>query len=124
MEIPYLSISDLPSHKQIEIIESIEHIHNPTSNIESLLHLRSLTAFVKRYFESQFQNYKQTISVVDNIAVCKVFIDGNQVSEAKAKSFNHSRSQASILAMQEFNFDLLKRWLSLHKEHLQSYLSI
>jgi predicted GNAT superfamily acetyltransferase len=112
------------SGKQIELLESIEYIHDPEIETNELLSLHSLNAFTKRYFENNYHRYKQVISASEGFVTCKVFIDGTQISEATARSFNHARTQAAVLAMQDHNFDLLKQWLGLHKDHLQSYLSV
>ncbi|OMJ78436.1 hypothetical protein SteCoe_21761 [Stentor coeruleus] len=112
------------SSKQIELIESIEYVHTAEMDLDEMLSLRSINAFAKRYFENELCKYKQVISVSEGMITCKVFVDGKQVSEATARSFNHARVQAAILALQDRNFDLLKTWLEMHKAHLQAYLSI
>ena len=80
--------------------------------------------FVILPFEKEFYKYNQVISVNDGLVTCKVYIDGTQVSEATSQTFNHARTQAAILALQEYNYEMLKTWLGLHREDLQAYLSV
>ena len=97
------------SNKQIELIESMEYVQGPEIDIDSILKLRSISAFVKRYFEGKLFQYKQVLSINDGSVVCKVFLDGKLFSESKARTFNHSRTQAAILALQDYDFEMLKR---------------
>lgn len=112
------------SNKQIELIESIEYVHGPLLTTEELLKLRSVNAFVKRYFESQNLHYSQVLSVSNELITCKAFVGHEQVSECTESTFNKARVKAAILAIQEFNIDLLKLWLCHHKEDLQNYLNV
>ena len=123
MEIPKESVSELSSRKQIEIIESIDYIHSAEMITEELLKLRCITAFAKRYFESEHSTYNQIISVVENRIITKGYVNGEVVSISSEVTFNKSRANASILALQDRNFDLLTRWLTLHIEDHKAYIS-
>ena len=112
------------SRQQIELIESKEHIHGPQIEIEKLLEIRSITVFTKRYFENEGCRCTQTVSANDEGITSKMFLDGKQTSEATARTFNHARTQAAILTMQDYNYELLKEWLKLHKQDLLRYLSV
>lgn len=112
------------SDKQIELIESIGYIQGPQLTIDQLLQLRSVNAFVKRCFENHNHQYTQVLSVSNNLVTCKVFVDNEQVSECTEATFNKARVKAAILAMQEFDLELLRLWLADHKSDLQNYLNV
>lgn len=125
MEINFEKLNDYnTSSKQIQLIESIEYIHDEEISTQDMLKLRSVNSFVRKFFEKEFYKYNQVISVNDGLVTCKVYIDGTQVSEATSHTFNHARTQAAILALQEYNYEMLKTWLGLHREDLQAYLSV
>lgn len=112
------------SDKQIELIESIEYVQGPQLTIDQLLKLRSVNGFVKRCFENQNHQYSQVLSVSNDLVTCKVFVDNEQVSECTETTFNKARVKAAILAMQEFDLELLRLWLADHKGDLQNYLNV
>ena len=125
MEINFEKLNDYnTSSKQIQLIESIEYIHDEEISTQDMLKVRSVNSFVRKFFEKEFYKYNQVISVNDGLVTCKVYIDGTQVSEATSQTFNHARTQAAILALQEYNYEMLKTWLGLHREDLQAYLSV
>ena len=87
------------------------------------MQVRSVCSFVKKYFESNNIRYTQVVSADNNQITCRAFIDGVLASESREDTFNKARTKASILAMQDHNIDLLKTWLSVHKEELQRYFA-
>jgi hypothetical protein len=92
-------------------------------SLDDLLETRSISSFVKKYFEGQNARYTQILSVSNGLITCRTYINGEMASESTEDTFNKARVKAAILAMQECNIELLKKWLSIHKDELQRYLN-
>ena len=116
-------MSKYPSNQPTHLQNSELNSQNKRLHLEELMQVRSICSFVKKYFELNNIKYTQIVSADNNQIICRAFIDGALASESREDTFNKARIKASILAMQDHNIDLLKSWLSIHKEELQRYFA-